>query len=152
VTVSELPPRLVRRLEQLHGRRPLCTGSLATVCYPERHLDELRARSFPGVLGCVSPAGFPLVDFERGAIAACYSTEYQGLSSGGQEAFLAWHRGFAAERQAGLFFRERTRRPADCSVWTEILTACADPFSVQRQGTGGQSPPRARRFGPESDA
>ena len=66
MTIFELPPPLVRRLRQLHGRRLLCSGTAATGCDPGRILAGLRARAFSGILDCVTPAGKLLLDYERG--------------------------------------------------------------------------------------
>jgi CRP-like cAMP-binding protein len=138
MTIFELPPRLVRRLRYLHGRRLLRSGAATTGCDAASLLDELRARAFSGTLDCVSPEGKLLLDFERGLVTSCHFTEYAGLSREGLEAFAAWHRGFARAREPSLFFVSEPGGPGDGQVWDEILMAGADrlprplPSSTER--------------------
>jgi CRP-like cAMP-binding protein len=104
MTIFELPPPLLRRLALPHGRRPLCSGTSATGCDPVRVLDGLRARTFSGILDCVTADGKLLLEYESGAVSACYYTEYEGLSLSGLAAFTAWHRGFVRSTHPAFFF------------------------------------------------
>ncbi len=65
---------------------------------------DLRARAFSGILDCVTPAGKLLLEYESGAISACYSTEYEGLSLCGLAAFTAWHQSFVRSTHPSFFF------------------------------------------------
>jgi len=130
MTIFELAPPLVRRLRGLHGRRLLCSGTLATGCDPERLLDQLRARSFSGILDCVSSEGKLLLDFDTGEVVACFATEYQGLSSDGLEAFTSWHRGFTRSSHPCFFFISETDGTADSQTADEILMDYHDQIAL----------------------
>ncbi len=126
MTIFELPPQLARRVRAVHGRRLLCSGTAATGCDPGRILDGLRARSFSGILDCVTPVGKLLLDYEQGLISGCYYTEYEGLSHRGLAAFTAWHRGFAQSTHPSFFFTSEPGGDGESQVWDEILMDYSD--------------------------
>jgi hypothetical protein len=130
MTIFELPPRLIRRLRVLHGRRLLCSGTAATGCDPGRILDGLRARAFSGILDCVSPAGKLLLDYEPGKITACYYTEFEGLSHCGLAAFTAWHQGFVRSTHPSFFFTSEPGGAGESQLWDEILMDYSDQIPL----------------------
>jgi CRP-like cAMP-binding protein len=133
MTIFELPPPLIRRLRGLHGRRLLCSGTAATGCDPGRVLEGLRGRAFSGILDSVTPAGKLLLDYEQGRIAACYYTEYEGLSQSGLPAFAAWHRGFTSATHPSFFFTSEpdgSSGAVESHLWDEILMDYADQVAL----------------------
>ena len=130
MTIFELPPQLIRRLRVLHGRRLLCSGTVASGCDPGRILDGLRARAFTGILDSVTPEGKLLMDYELGKISACYSTEYEGLSRSGLAAFTAWHQGFVRSTHPSFFFTTEPGGAGESQLFDEILMDYADQIHL----------------------
>jgi CRP-like cAMP-binding protein len=130
MVVFELPEPLARRLRGVHDRRLICSGTATTGCDPERLLGERRAAAFTGLLDCVSPQGKLLLDYESGAIVACYYTEYEGLVLEGLEAFRAWHRGFLSSKHPSFVFLSEVGGGDGAQLWDEILMDYADQIPL----------------------
>lgn len=125
MTVFELPPLLARRLRGIGARRVLCTGAATRGCDALRVIGELRAGGFSGIMDAVSPAGKLLLDFEGGAIAACYATAYAGPALEGLEAFRSWHEEFAGADEPTIF-SVAAAAAGEGKPWDEILMAGAE--------------------------
>jgi len=130
MTIFELPPQLMRRLRAPHLRRLLCSGTAASGCDPARVLEGLGVKAFSGMLDCVTPEGKLLLEYEQGAITACYYTEYEGLNHDGLEAFTAWHRGFVRSTHPSFFFTSEPGGAGENQLWDEILMDYADQIRL----------------------
>jgi CRP-like cAMP-binding protein len=127
LTVFEMAPRLAQRLRGgIRDRRVLCSGTPGSGCDPLRLLRELKGRSFTGILDAESTEGKLLLDFESGAVVACYAIGAAGPALAGLEAFRSWHEGFVRADVPTTFSVARICAPGDGQQWDEILMAGAD--------------------------